>query len=73
VTVLATGFNDCLGWSTVTTLATTPLKATPFEVVYGRSPPTMLSYCPGLVKLDVMDQELKTRDLVLQDLRNRLL
>jgi hypothetical protein len=49
------------------------LKATPFEVVYGRSPPTMLSYCPGLVKLDVMDQELKTRDLVLQDLRNRLL
>ena len=49
------------------------LKATPFEVVYGRSPPTMLSYCPGLAKLEAVDQELFNRDLVLQDLRNRLL
>lgn len=49
------------------------LKATPFEVVYGRSPPHMLSYCPGLAKLEAVDQELKTRDLVLKDLRDRLL
>jgi hypothetical protein len=49
------------------------LKATPFKVVYGRSPPTMLFYCHGLAKLEVADQELKSRELVLQDLRNRLL
>jgi len=49
------------------------LKATPFTVVYGRSPPTMLSYYPGLAKLEAVDQELFNRDLVLQDLRNRLL
>jgi len=49
------------------------LKATPFKVVYGRSPPTMLSYCPGAAKLETVDQELFNRDLVLQDLRNRLI
>ncbi|KAF2324373.1 hypothetical protein GH714_013212 [Hevea brasiliensis] len=49
------------------------LKATPFEVVYGRSPLKMLSYCPGLAKLDAVDQELKAQDMVQLDLRNRLL
>ena len=48
-------------------------KATPFEVVYGCSPPTMMSYCPGLAKLEAVDQELYNRNLVLQDLRNHLL
>ena len=33
----------------------------------------MLSYCLGLAKLEVVDQELHSRVLVLQDLRNRLL
>ena len=33
----------------------------------------MLSYCLGLAKLEAVDQELFNRDLVLQDLRTRLL
>lgn len=49
------------------------LKTTPFEVVYGRPPPSMLSYCPGLAKLEAVDQELRTRDLIVKDLRDRLL
>ena len=42
-------------------------------MVYGSSPPTILSYYPGLAKLETMDQELYSWDLVLQDLYNRLL
>ncbi|XP_058006849.1 uncharacterized protein LOC131182184 [Hevea brasiliensis] len=73
VTALAIGSNGYHGWNIVITPATTPLKATPFEVVYGCSPPKMLSYCPGLAKLEAVDQELKARDMVLLDLRDRLL
>lgn len=47
------------------------LRATPFEVVYGRTPPRLLTDCPGLSKIEAVDQELLLRDQVLQTLRQR--
>lgn len=49
------------------------LRTTPFEVVYGRTPPHLFSYCPGLSKLEAVDHELLSRDQTLDLLRSRLL
>lgn len=51
----------------------TSLKATPFEIVYGRPPPQLLSYCPNSSRLESVDFALKDRDVVIADLRDRLL
>jgi hypothetical protein len=34
-------------------------EKTPFEVVYGRPPPTLISYIPGTASVDSVEQELK--------------
>jgi hypothetical protein len=44
------------------------IKRTPFEVVYGRKPPTLLSYIPGTAKVATVEEELIQRDQVLQEL-----
>ncbi|GER51800.1 retrotransposon protein [Striga asiatica] len=49
------------------------LHATPFEVVYGRQPPYLLSYSPTLSQIQAVDYELRARDVILQKLRERLL
>lgn len=49
------------------------LKTTPFEVVYRRAPPRLLNYCSCLARVEVVDQELKTRDQVVSTIRERLL
>ena len=45
---------------------------TPFEVVYGREPPNLLSYVPGTSKVEVVDNMLQARDKVVKDLRCQL-
>eukprot|EP00268_Persea_americana_P027174 TRINITY_DN26639_c0_g1_i2.p1 TRINITY_DN26639_c0_g1~~TRINITY_DN26639_c0_g1_i2.p1 ORF type:complete len:257 (-),score=12.70 TRINITY_DN26639_c0_g1_i2:629-1399(-) len=45
------------------------IKKTPFEVVYGRPPPTLLSYIPGTAKVATVEQELPDRDVVIKELR----
>lgn len=50
----------------------TALRASPFQVVYGRDPPHLLSYVPGSSRVDAVDQALIDRDLVLQKIRSRL-
>ena len=50
----------------------TALKTTPFEVVYGRSPPTLASYRPGLARVVALDRQLYERDVFLTDIRDRL-
>lgn len=49
------------------------LQTTPFQVVYGRAPPTMLSYEPGLAKVAAVDKQLLERDVFLAEIRDRLL
>ena len=49
------------------------LRATPFEVVYGRPPPAILSYTAGSAKTDTVDGLLRDRDEVLAEIRERLL
>jgi len=51
----------------------TALKTTPFQVVYGRLPPSLLSNEPGLAKLPAVDRQLMDRDEFLVDIRDRLL
>ena len=47
-------------------------KKTPFEVVYGRKPPTLLSYVAGTAKTEAVDKELQTRDEVLKEFRQSI-
>jgi hypothetical protein len=51
----------------------TTLKTTPFKVVYGRDPPTLLKYQPGSCKVAVVDVHLKERDEFLEQVREHLL
>jgi len=51
----------------------TALRATPFEVVYGRPPPSMAFYQPGVTRVTTLDRQLQNRDAFLQEIRERLL
>jgi hypothetical protein len=50
----------------------TTLKTTPFAAVYGRDPPTLLTYIPGTARVEVVERELMTRDQVLRELRENM-
>ncbi|XP_073260170.1 uncharacterized protein [Populus alba] len=47
-------------------------KISPFEAVYGISPPNVLSYVPGTTRVQVVDEYLRDKDSVLQELRHQL-
>ncbi|KAJ7971418.1 Ty3/gypsy retrotransposon protein [Quillaja saponaria] len=47
-------------------------KKTPFEIVYGRAPSTLLSYIPRATQVDYVEIELKARDLILKELKELL-
>ena len=49
------------------------LRTTPFQVVYGRSPPTLLPYTTGSARTDTVDALLQDHDAFIADVRNRLL
>lgn len=51
----------------------TALKTTPFKVVYGRDPPTLLSYEPSMAWVAAVDRQLQDRDEFLGGIRERLL
>jgi len=50
----------------------TSLKATPFQVVYGRDPPSLIHYKPGSARVAAVDRQLKDRDEFLTEIRERL-
>ncbi|CAJ2641615.1 unnamed protein product [Trifolium pratense] len=45
---------------------------TPFEVVYGRSPPVITNYLPGEVKVEAVQRDLADRDECLRQLKHHL-
>uniref|UniRef100_A0A0A9E1Z5 Tf2-1-like SH3-like domain-containing protein n=1 Tax=Arundo donax TaxID=35708 RepID=A0A0A9E1Z5_ARUDO len=51
----------------------TALKATPFQVVYGREPPPVLPYQSGAARVVTLDRQLRDCDAFLADIRERLL
>jgi hypothetical protein len=46
---------------------------TPFQVVYGRNPPTLTDYISGSSHVQAVDATLTDRETVLQNLKNKLL
>jgi hypothetical protein len=48
------------------------LRTMPFEVVYGRSPPSLVSYLPGTARVAAVDRKLRDRESFLLDIRDRL-
>jgi hypothetical protein len=45
---------------------------TPFEVVYGQKPPSILSYFLGVSKIQAVDQTLRVREAILCTLKENL-
>jgi hypothetical protein len=48
------------------------LKTTPFQVVYGRPPPSLISYTADRTKVQAVDRQLVDIDVFLQEIRERL-
>lgn len=48
-------------------------KKTPFEIVYGKPPPNLLSYVVGTARTEAVENELKARDEVLKELHENIL
>jgi hypothetical protein len=44
----------------------------PFEAVYGQKPPSILSYLPGVSKVQAVDQTLTVRETILRTLKENL-
>lgn len=44
----------------------TTIGRTPFEVVYGRPPPSFLTYTPGTTKVESVEQDPMARDSVVR-------
>lgn len=49
----------------------TSTRKTPFEVVYGRVAPNLLTYVPGTARVEAVDQTLQARDRVMRELRTQ--
>jgi hypothetical protein len=66
---------DWLAWAEYcyNTSFHTALRATPFEVVYGRSPPPILPYTPGSARTEATETLLRSRDEILAEARQCLL
>jgi hypothetical protein len=50
----------------------TTTRMTPFEVVYGHNPPSILSYLPSASKVQAVDQTLTAREAILCTLKENL-
>jgi hypothetical protein len=51
----------------------TALRATPFDVVYGRPAPLILPYTPGSTRTEAAETLLRSRNEILAEARQRLL
>jgi hypothetical protein len=57
-------------WYTISYHTTTHMN--PFEAVYGKNPPSVLSYFPGVSKVQEVDQTLTVREAILHTLKENL-
>uniref|UniRef100_A0A2N9IK08 Integrase catalytic domain-containing protein n=1 Tax=Fagus sylvatica TaxID=28930 RepID=A0A2N9IK08_FAGSY len=48
------------------------IKRIPFEVVYGRDPPSLLTYVTGTAKVAAVEEELVRRDQILTELKEHI-
>ncbi|XP_035843990.1 uncharacterized protein LOC118490448 [Helianthus annuus] len=66
---------DWLPWAefSYNTSTHSATKMTPFEAVYGRPPPRVLTYVPGTSKVQAVEELLIDRDKLLRDLRSNLM
>jgi len=66
---------DWLSWAEFcyNTAYHTALQTTPFQVVYGRPPPDLLSYVPGQARTEAVATMLSNRDEFLDEVHARLL
>jgi len=66
---------DWLPWAeyTYNTAYHSALRTTPFQVVYGRPPPSIITYSPATANTTTVDTLLQERDSFLADVRERLL
>lgn len=64
-----------LGWAEFhyNTSVHSGLKMTPFQALYGRTPPTIPSYTRGSTSIQALDDDLTERDAVLRSLKENLL
>jgi hypothetical protein len=46
---------------------------TPFEEVYGKNPPSILSYMPGVSKVQEVEKNITVREAILHTLKDNLL
>ena len=60
------------GWMVVQTTYHDATKMTPYEVVYGKQPPSLTSYLPGTSKVQVVETLLQHRDWTLATLKDNL-
>nr|XP_034886896.1 uncharacterized protein LOC118027607 [Populus alba] len=69
------GWVEWLAWAECgyNTAVHSATKMSPFEAVYGVPPPNMSSYIPGTTKVQEVDNLLRTREVILRDLRRNLL
>jgi hypothetical protein len=51
----------------------TTLQATPFRVVFGREPSSLMSYASGLARVAAVDRQLMQRDTFIAEIRERLM
>jgi hypothetical protein len=54
------------------TLYHTTTYMTPFEEVYGQNPPSVLSYFPGVLKVQAVDQTLTVQEAIIRTLKENL-
>jgi hypothetical protein len=47
----------------------TATRMTPFEAVYGKNPPSVLSYLPGVSKVQAVDQTLTVQEDIIHTLK----